>query len=56
MPVYLREVKGSGAASVFTIHNIEYQGRLALSSVTDLLGLSWERWHETLEMAAARTP
>ena len=50
-PVYLREL-GRGAASVFTIHNIEYQGRLALSSVTDLLGLSWERWHETLEMGS----
>ena len=51
VPVYLREL-GRGAASVFTIHNIEYQGRLALSSVTDLLGLSWERWHETLEMGS----
>lgn len=51
VPVYLREL-GHGAASVFTIHNIEYQGRLALSSVTDLLGLSWERWHETLEMGS----
>ena len=57
IPIYLkddgvREDRYRSIRTVLTIHNIEYQGRLALSSVTDLLGLSWERWHETLEMGS----
>ena len=50
VPVYLREL-GRGAASVFTIHNIEYQGRYGEDTVDQLFGLD-RGWYNdgTLQM------
>ena len=55
IPVYLRDEQGRGALrevrSVFTIHNIEYQGRCGAGTVDDLFGLD-RGWYQdgTLEM------
>ena len=39
IPIYLRE-ESSRVRSVFTIHNMEYQGRFGLETASDVFGLS----------------
>ena len=51
VPIYLLEERQvvpelSGAKSVFTIHNIEYQGRYSRGLLEDLFGLSEGYFHE----------
>ena len=47
VPVYLREL-GRGAASVFTIHNIEYQGQFDRNILGDVLGLDESYFREDM--------
>ncbi|MEA4954348.1 MAG: glycogen synthase GlgA [Pseudoflavonifractor sp.] len=51
VPIYLLEERGNvpelaGTKSVFTIHNIEYQGRYGRELLTDLFGLADGYFHE----------
>jgi len=51
VPIYLLEERGNvpelaNAKSVFTIHNIEYQGRYGKDLMVDLFGLSEGYFHE----------
>ncbi|MCI5705090.1 glycogen synthase GlgA [Candidatus Pseudoscillospira sp. SGI.172] len=51
VPIYLLEERGNvpelaNAKSVFTIHNIEYQGRYGRELLTDLFGLADGYFHE----------
>lgn len=53
VPIYLLEEKYrisqlSGAKSVFTIHNIEYQGRYGKELLSDLFGLSDSYYNENM--------
>ncbi len=56
IPVYLRDVATRweavrGIKTVFTIHNIEYQGRFGPNTVSDLFGLHEGWWNDgTLRM------
>lgn len=51
IPLYLSDIyKGrpefSGAKSVYTIHNLKYQGRFSKSVITDLLGIGEDYFNE----------
>lgn len=53
VPVYLLEARGlipqlAQARSVFTIHNIEYQGRYGKETLADLFGLNSGYFHEKM--------
>ena len=53
IPVYLLEVRHDipqliGTRSVFTIHNIEYQGRYSKHIMEDVFGLSWDYFNERM--------
>ena len=46
VPIYLKTV-AENVSTVFTIHNIEYQGKYGADTVEDLFGLDREDWYES---------